>query len=196
MNGIVHSGSKDRLLGYVRSHSHDPSLRIKQPIRMRHLPGRSGEYLSSLHNLCSLTLRSIIIEHISEEGFHTCFSAFRETLTYLSLDAFTAAPFSALVTLVDYFPNITTLELEPFKLRPDEGPAPSLSRPFRGKLHVHECPANCLGFFNLFARLDLEYEELAISSNFVMGSMFLESVLEISTSTIKFLKLAGGLGRE
>ena len=199
MNGVVRSGSKDRLLGYVRSmyHSSNPSPRTNEPVRMRHLPGSSGEYLSALYNLCSLTLRIIVVEHIREEGFRTCFSAFRETLTYLSLTAFTTAPFSAFVTLVDYFPNITTLELEPFVLRSDEGLVPSFSRPLRGKLRVCGGPADCLEPFNRFARLDLEHGELSFTSRFsVLETKFPKNVLQINISTIKFLTLARGLGRE
>ena len=71
------------------------------------------------------------------------FSAFRDTLTYPSLETFTAS-FSAFVTLVDYFPNITTLRLRSFELEPDGGPVPSLSRPLRGKLYVREVRASRL----------------------------------------------------
>ena len=81
VNGVVHSESKDRLLGHVRSmwHSISPFTEYGKQIQMQVLPGISGEYLSALRNLSSLTLRVIIIEHIREDGFHTCFSAFRET---------------------------------------------------------------------------------------------------------------------
>ena len=200
MNGVVHSESNDRLLGYVRSmwHSIYACTGGNEKFRMQVLPGRSGEYLSALHNLSSLTLRLITVEHIRKEGFRTCFSAFRETLTCLSLDTFDTASFSAFVTLVDYFPNITTLELEPAVApRLDERPVPSFSRPPRGKLFVYQVQPGRLEFFNRFARLDLEYEELIIASRFYfMGKMFAESVLQISPSTIKFLKLARGLRRE
>ena len=135
MKGVVASGSKAHLMGYVRSlwPSHGPGRCIKY--RMRDLPQDSGKYLSALCNLRSLTLSNTVIEHIGED-LRTCFSAFRETLTYLSLTN-SATSFSAFMTLVDYFPNIETLELRLFVLRPDEEPVPSLSRPFGGKLHIH-----------------------------------------------------------
>ena len=200
MNGVVYSGSKDRLLGYVRSmwHSVNPFTRDDEQFRMQILPGFSGEYLSALHNLRRLMLRLIIVEHIREEGFRTCFSAFRETLTYLSLGGFTTAPFSAFVALVDYFLNVTTLQLEPaFASILEEGSVPAFSRPPRGRLIVYEVQVDNLGFFNRFASLDLEYEELIIASHFpFMGTKFAESVLQISTSTVKFLKLVRGFRRE
>ena len=108
MNYVVLSGSEDHLLEYVRSlwHGRRPGLGIKY--RMRDLAQDSGEYLSALRNLRTLTLSNITVEHISEREFCTCFSTFRGSLTRLSLDTF-ATSFSAFVTLIDYFPNITML---------------------------------------------------------------------------------------
>ena len=162
---------------------------------MRDLPRDSGEYLSALHNTRSLTLCDIKVEDIGEEGFRACFSAFRETLTHLSLDAFTTS-FSAFVTLVDYFPNITSLRLSSFAQERDTGPVPSPSRPLRGKIHIHNVRTHCLRFFDRFAKLDLEYEELVIDSPWSMAWKFLESTLRTSPGTIKFLRLAAELQRE
>ena len=174
-------------MGYVRSlwPSHGPGRCIKY--RIRDLPQDSGKYLSALRNLRSLTLSNTVIEHIGED-LRTCFSAFRETLTYLSLTN-SATSFSAFMTLVDYFPNIETLELRLFVLRPDEEPVPSLSRPFRGKLHIHGLLVRSLEFFNRFAELELEYEELVISPKPVMGAKTLMSILQISSRTVKYLRL-------
>jgi len=102
---------------------------------MRDLPQDSGEYLSALRNIHNLTLFNTKVEHIPKDQFHTCFSTFRGTLTYLSLEVFDTS-FSAFVTLVNFFPNLRTLQLRSFALGPDEGPVPSLSRPLRGKLHL------------------------------------------------------------
>lgn len=125
MESVVLSGPNAHLLGYARSlwHCHvlDPMADHKYP--MRDLPQDSGKYLSTLCNIHSLTLFNARVEHISEDLFHTCFSAFRGTLTYLSLESF-ATSFSAFVILVDYFPNITTLRFTSFALGPDEGPVP------------------------------------------------------------------------
>ena len=161
---------------------------------MRDLARHSGDYLSALRNLQSLTLFNITVEHISEAQFRTCFSAFRETLTHLFLNSFVMS-FSAFVTLVDYFPNIATLELRGFELKRDKAPVPPLSRPLRGRLHLHAVQPHCLEFFDLFAQLDLEYEELVIGSR-PIGTEFLRSVLQTSTGTVKILRITAELRRE
>ena len=190
MDGVVLSGSNLHLLAYIRSLEWRPE---GTRYRMRDLEKYSGEYFSALRNIRNLTLYNVKVEHISEGGFHTCFSAFRETLTYLSFDTF-ATSFSAFVTLVDYFPNITTLQLRSFVLKPDEGPVPPLSRPLRGKLHIHRVQSNYLEFLDRFTKLDLEYEELIIDSPYVfMDPKFVERALRISPSTVKFLRLTAVL---
>ena len=191
VNGVARSGSKAHLLEHVRSLSHrrGRTTRTKHPIR--DLAQESGEYLSALCNIRSLTLSNIQIEHINEDQFRICFSAFRETLTYLSLET-VATSIGAFVALVDYFPNITTLRLRSFVLEPDEGPVPSSPRPFRGKLHVCCSQNDRLEFFDQFAKLDLEYEELVIDPFALFThekTKFLESAFQISASTVKFLRL-------
>ena len=196
MNGVVLSGSKTRLLRYVRSLWHCRGVYVGAKYPMRDLPQDSGKYFSALSNLRTLTLYNIAIGHISEEGFHTCFSAFRETLTYLSLETF-ATSFSAFVTLVDNFPNLRTLQLRALDLEPDGEPVPSLSRPLRGGFHVYSIEPDCLAFLNQFARLDLEYDELVIGSHFLGAeARFLESALQISANTVKSLRLTAEIVRE
>jgi len=109
---------------------------FKTKYRMRDLPRDSGEYLSALPNITSLTLSNFRVENIGEEGFLSCFSTFRGALTYLALDTF-ATSFSAFVALVGYFPNIRTLRLRSLILGSDEGPVPALFRPFRGKVNIY-----------------------------------------------------------
>ena len=195
MNGVVHSGSKVHLLEYVRSLSH-PRGNYEIKHRMGDLPRDSGEYLSALRNLRSLALFVTRTEHISDDQFHTCFSAFRETLTHLSLESFLTS-FSAFVTLVDYFPNITSLQLRSFKVRPDEKPVPSLSRPLQGKIHLRPFRSHHLWFYDRLAKLDLAYDELRIDTSSLPPSSearFLESTLQISASTVKILRLTGESG--
>ena len=192
MDGVVLSGSKTRL-ECVRSLYCHGYFGIKH--RMGDLPQDCGEYFSALRNLHRLTLLNTTAEHISEEGFHTCFSAFRETLTYLSLNTFTAS-FSAFVTLIGYFPNVTSLELDSFVLEPDEGPVPSLSWPLWGKLLILYVQADFLEFLDRFVKLDLRYEELLIDCSYTVEERPLERVLQISPSTVKFLRLVGELERK
>ena len=191
MYGFLPSGSKDRLLGHVRS------LRCARRVgyRMRDLPRDFGEYLSALPNLRSLALCYMKVEHFSGEEFHVCFSAFRGTLTSLSLDSVTA-PLNTFVTLLGYFPNITTLRLDTFVLEPDERPIPSLARSLRGKLHVRDIDDRRSMAIDRFAKLNLEYEELVINFPPRYYMEVMKRVLRISTSTVKSLKLTGELYRE
>ena len=189
VNNVVRSESKGHLLKYVHSLWHCRSWDPRTKHQMRDLARDSGEYLSALRNIRSLTLFNTRVENIGEKGFRICFSAFRETLTHLFLNSFTTS-FSALVTLVDYFPNITTLELGSPVLEPEVGQVPSFSRPLRGKMHVHEVRDDHLEFFDQFAKLNMEYEELVIDSFFLfVEARLLESVLQISRNTVKFLRL-------
>ena len=166
---------------------------LKDP--MRNLPKNSGEYLYALNNIHTLDLLDIKIEHISEGEFHICFSAFRETLTHLTLMFFDMS-FSAFVTLVDYFPNITTLRLGWFDVKPDEGPVPPLSRPLRGRICIDCASSRYAEFFDRFAKLDPEYEELVLESPFNASKEFVEGSLRLCANTVKYLRLTTKFERE
>ena len=196
MNAVVSPAPNTHLLGYVRSLWHSRGTSPETRYRIRDLARDSGGYLSALCNLHSLTLHNSGVECIGEEDFRTCFSVFRETLTHLSLEE-SSTSFNAFVALVDYFPNITSLELDWLVLEPDEGSVPPpLSRPLRGKICIQEIGVEHLEFFNRFAELDLEYEEMVIDSEFshvYVEERFLESTLRISASTLKFLRMTAAL---
>jgi len=195
VNGVAHSGSKTRLLGYVRRLWLYRGQNFKGEYRMRNLAQDSGEYLSALYNLRSLTVQNVWVEHIGEEGFRSCFSAFRGTLTYLYLDFFSTS-FSTFVTLVDYFPHLRTLLLRSLVLRADERPVPTLSRPLRGKVHIH-VQLNHLKFFDRLGELDPEYEELVIDSFYDrVEKSALERILQLCPRTVKFLRFLPQLPRE
>ena len=148
MNGVIISGPEAHLLEHVRSlrHFRSPDAATTR-YQMSDLAQDSGEYLSALRNLHSLEFYDTRVQHISEESFRTCFTAFRETLTYLFLNVFTTS-FSAFATLVGHFTNLVTLRLGSFTLEPDGGPVPSLSRPLRGQFRVRQDQPDCLEFFN------------------------------------------------
>ena len=181
MDGVALFGSKRHLLQYVRSLQLGPG--VEYP--MQGLPKDPGEYFSALHNIHSLELVDV---KINKAEFDICFSAFRETLTNLDLGILTM-PFGAFVALVDYFPNIVTLQLSPPTLEPDEGSVPPLSRPLRGKLRVDYAVCDYSEFIDRFATLDLEYEELVISSWYCLSTRSMESSLQLSPDTVKYLRL-------
>ena len=198
LDGVTRSGSKAHLLAHIRSLSHRRGRTIEANYPMRGLAEESGEYFSALRDIHSLTLCNIQVEHISEDQFRTCFSAFRETLTHLSLETVTTS-IGAFVTLVDYFPNITTLQLRSLVLEHDKKSTPPLSRPFRGNVRVHCFRGDRMEFFDQFVKLDLEYEELVIASRalFIHEKIeFLDTVLQISVGTIRFLRLVTELDCE
>ena len=179
VNGVVNSRSKAQLLEHVRL------LSLNQ-YQMQDLSQDHGEYLPGLCNVRRLVLYRA---RIHEAQFHPCFSAFRGTLTSLSIDAFTS--FGAFVALVDYFPNLRKLELYSHRLQPNDGPVPSLSRPLRGELHLHPSMTTHLEFLSQFSKLDLEYEALVIDSSLFGEPSLLETALQISPNTVKFLKMPG-----
>ena len=104
--------------------------------------------------------------------------------------------FSAFVTLVDYFPNLTALRLDSFYVGCDDRPVQPLSRPLRGRIHLGYANPNHLGFFDRLATLDSEYEELVVESEFRLGTKDVESILQLGTSTVKYLRLTAELERE
>ena len=189
MNGVVLSASKTRLLRYVRSFIHSGS----EPAR--NLLKDCGEFLSALRNIRRLVLLGINIEHVGNEELHTYFSTFRETLTTLSLQSSTTS-FSTFVALLGYFPNITSLRVGQLALKPDEGPVPTLSKPFRGKIWVFRSSLSCCELFDRLAKLDLEYDELVIETSNGATTRVLESVLRVSADTVKYLRLIAPLEGE
>jgi len=158
---------------------------------MQCLQKDSGEYFSALYNIRSLELAGV---KINRAEFGICFSAFRETLTSLNLAILTMS-FGTFVALVDYFPNIVTLQLSPSILEPDEGSVPPLSRPLRGKLQVDHALV-CSELIDRFATLDLEYEELVISSWSCLSTRAMQSSLQLSPDTVKYLRLLPDPQRE
>ena len=184
MDGVALSGSKPHLLEYIRSLQHYL------------IPGTETSYwMRNLHNIHSLKLGNATIVHISKEEFHTRYSAFRETLLNLNLQSFVTS-FSAFVTLVDYFPNLTTLRLGSFTVKPDEEPVPTLSRPLRGRIHLNCTSRNCAEFFDRLAKLDPGYEELELDSESRVETKLVESVLRLCARTVKYLRLTARFERE
>ena len=193
MDSIVRSGTKTHLK-YVRSLEHSLTRRGGIVYPMRNLPKDSGEYLSAMHNIQSLKLVDIGIERISKE-FYICFSAFRQTLTNLSLHSFETS-FSAFLLLVDYFPNITTLRLSLLALKPCEGVIPSLSRPLRGRICLGCATSTRMEFFDRLAKLNPQYEELVLEPTLYVEAEVAGNFLRLCASTAEYLRLTAIFGRE
>ena len=187
MSGVVLSGSKAHLLGYVRSLEHVIIPDNGACYSMRSLQKESGEYLSALYNIRRLSLGGIKAEYIDEAEIHACCSAFRETLTELSLADFVTS-FNTFATLVGYFPNVTSLQLSSISLIPDDGPVPSFPRPLRGKIFISSTYTVPRDFIDRLAELDVEYEAVEIECRGGTKEA-VDSVLQLSAGTVKYLKL-------
>jgi hypothetical protein len=137
MNGIVLSRSKTYLCRYVRSFKH--SLPPEHP--MRNLLKNSRGGLSALYSVHSLALSGLLTEPIGGGAVQACFSAFRETLTDLYLGESCAMSFSTFVTVVGYFPNLTSLQLGFLELKPDEAPVPHCPDRFGGRYAFITAPS-------------------------------------------------------
>jgi len=195
VDGVALSGSKTHLLHYVRSFRYRRAPKNSLRYSVCDFPKEPGEYISALHNIHSLQLVNIRINPLSKE-LQTCLSAFRETLTNLAILYFVTS-FSAFVSLIDYFPNITALQLGMFGLNPDEGPVQLLSRPLRGKIRIRPPHPDRSEFIDRLAKLDQEYEELVIDAATVpLDTAILGCILQFSAGTVKYLRLLGRLERE
>lgn len=194
MDGVVLPSPKTRLLQHIRSLLLGSDGGTECPTQS--FAGNFGSFLSALRNLRSLTLRDISIVSIGEEAFHTCFSAFRESLTELSLERFNTS-FNVFATLVGYFPNVTTLRLEILALDVDEGPATPSSLPLRGEIYIRYTPIDWQEFANRFTKLNPEYDRMVIDARpfmeelgpFMVETAPLESILQLSASSVKYLRL-------
>lgn len=85
------------------------------------------DYLPSFDHLERLTFFSGFLPSLTQIG---TYSAFQHTLSCISLQ-YCRATASALVALVDYFPNLTHLDLSKISLWVDDQPALPFSRPLQ-----------------------------------------------------------------
>lgn len=189
MNDIVHPQPKTHLLRYVRSLTCYFGLEgIRCPMVL--LLRDSGEHLSTLENL---SLHEVTV-YIEKKQLNSCFSGFRETLTSFSLRS-VAMSFSMFVTVIGYFPNITTLRLGSFTLRPDERPVPPLPRPLRGRIYLYDIGSRWR-FIDRLAELDLEYSGLIVQFHSSVVTEHFNRMLRLSEKTVKYLRLDLRFGRE
>jgi hypothetical protein len=119
--------------------------------------------------------RPAVSEHLQS------FSAFQHTLSSLSLTR-VLITWSAFAALVGYFPHLRNLEIREMSLEVESHPAPRLSCPLRGRLHL-TCGAGREPFIDRLIGLNLEYEELVL-----VGDYEYRLVAAVG-NTLKYLKL-------
>ena len=120
------------------------------------------DYLPSLHQLQHLSLFSMQIP--SDISFKLeMFSAFQSTLSRLSLKHCNVT-ISALVALINYFPNLDHLDLISLRHRIDGKPTPPLSRPRMSRLYLSDLRANSLGILNQLSEFGPVFDEVRVIS--------------------------------
>ncbi|KAF9647255.1 hypothetical protein BDM02DRAFT_3188164 [Thelephora ganbajun] len=118
------------------------------------------DYLPSLHQLRHLSLSSMHIPSDIAQQVEM-FSAFRHTLSRLSLD-YCNVTISALITLINYFPSLDCLDLNHPLHEVDGEPVPPLSRPIIQKLHISNVHGNGIDLLDKLSELGPVFDEIVV----------------------------------
>jgi hypothetical protein len=187
INAIAHSRSKTHLLPPVHPFSDTISWSGKGT------KWKNSQILENtlpLYTISAPFLLYNIISKLTDEGaFYHCFSGPHRTFTQLPFGR-VAAAFSTLVTLVGYFPNITTILLASFVWNLMRDRSRHCIGLFGGRytfVTLTPVPGGTLD------GLSMEYKILEVE---LYSTVILGSALQPSTNTIKYLTLEGKLGCE
>ena len=179
--------ANDELLRHVRSLSY--VTRNALPWTARRPKGRVHvlrDYLPSFHKLQHLSLsHTHIPSDISKQI--EIFSAFRHTLSRLALKHCTVT-MSALVALINFFPNLDRLDLRYILEEVDGEPASPLRRPLIQKLHIFGFYRDGLGILDQLSELGLVFKELGVSGSSHMSSCTLSGIVDSLGVKAKRLK--------
>ncbi|KAF9647249.1 hypothetical protein BDM02DRAFT_2735437 [Thelephora ganbajun] len=118
------------------------------------------DYLPSLHQLRHLSLSSM---HISSDIAQQVdiFSAFRHTLSRLSLD-YCNVTISALITLINHFPSLDWLDLNRPSYEVDGEPVSPVSRPLIRKLHISDVRGSGFDLLDELSGLGPVFDEIVV----------------------------------
>ena len=93
------------------------------------------------------------------------------------------------IAIIDYFPNLRNLELQCLSFKDENRNLPPLSRPLRGTLSFYLSEEkNLAAFFDWFARLEVEYEELVVDLGEVSAA-YSQCVIDTCRKTLMRLEL-------
>jgi hypothetical protein len=149
------SPTNSELLGHVRSLSYTADL---TRLRVGRLDSVLRDYLPSFCQLRHLKLSTISLLPQQIEVF----SAFRHTLEHISL-SHGVVTIGGLITLINYIPNLTELELDTFGYHSGGfGPLPLLSRPLE-RLSVTGSTTYNLDLFDRLSGLGFSADEVEVS---------------------------------
>jgi len=118
------------------------------------------DYLPSFHQLQHLSLFSMHIPSDVSLKLEI-FSAFQSTLSRLSLKHCDVT-ISALITLINYFPNLDHLDLSSLRQGTGGKPTPPLSRPRMSRLHLSELRPEASGILNQLSELGPVFDEVQV----------------------------------
>ena len=142
------------------------------------------EYLPSFHQLGRLILLGGRSPPLSQIG---TYAAFQRTLSYLRLWCCRVTA-SALVTLVNYFPNLTHLDLDLVSHTVDGHLIPPFSRPLC-KLSIAEIPAFGLGLIGQLMELRPQCDDVTISLHSLKCPSLVHRVIDVVGANVKRLSL-------
>ena len=147
------------------------------------------DYSHSFRQLERLTLFSGFLPSLTQIE---TYSAFRHTLSYLSLQR-CIATVNGLVTLINYFPNLAHLNLSELFHWGDSQLIPPPSRPFK-KLTVTEFYTNhSLGLLDQFMGMDPQCEEVTVSIYRSSCPSLAQHVIDGVEASVKCLYLESDL---
>ena len=145
------------------------------------------DYFPSFHQLRHLSLSFVHLpSDISQQV--GLFSAFRHTLSRLSLDD-CKITISALGTLINCFPYLNRLDLGRIIHEVDDEPASPVSRPLIEQLYVSEVHWDGMHFFDQMSEIGLGFEEVVFIERPFVRPELVERVADTVGVSVKCLKL-------
>jgi len=149
------------------------------------------DYLPSFHQLRCLNLAAGRLLWFTQAGTP---SAFQHTLTYLSLFN-CGVRASALVTLVNCFPNLEQLDIHSRIQEADDQPIPPVSRPLR-RLSVYGFNnSGSLGLLDELLALRQQCDEIVVAVFTRSCPSLAQRVIDGAEASIRRLCLSSALGR-
>ena len=150
------------------------------------------DYFPRLHQLRHLFLGSMYLPSTISRKIKI-FSAFRHTLSQLTLGSCNVA-ISALITIINYFPNLDRLDLHRL-YEVDGEPAPPLTHPLLGQLRVARLREGRLGLglVDQLSELGLAFGEIVFTERIFVHARTLERVVNSVGTSIKRLRLLSSL---
>jgi len=178
------------LLGHVRF------LAYRQRERVAYRGARTGElvqcalrdYLPSFRQLRSFTLS---LAHVAPSlPEMELFFAFQHTLSDITLSGCSTTT-NALITIINYFPNLIHLRLYDLDHHKEDEPTIPLARPHLEKLYAAQWPAHSLELLEELSKQGLSIEGLVLASNISTHNWteFAKRVVGIFGASLRTLRL-------